>query len=102
MSNSIIERLLGKTTPAPVYEAWEAPDFVNAILGACGDDTQKLSDGLKTLKKGVLKKLYTAVSGQAAPEGADDGGIEDDSELDDEPAPETEGGEGDVSNLDLP
>lgn len=80
-----ISRILGQPVnkPAeyqPLTEALTEDDLVNMIMGVQDGDLRK---GLKALKKGQLKKIYGAITGQTPDCGAD--GAEGE-EGDDEPA----------------
>lgn len=64
--------LIAKLTGKPVQEAMSECDFVNMIVGAAAGDMTKLADGLKTLKKGQLKKLYAAITGEQPEVGSEE------------------------------
>lgn len=59
-------RLVDGLLSAPVGQlneaAWTEDNIIDAILGACDDDKDKLRNGLKALKKGALKKVYCAIT----------------------------------------
>jgi hypothetical protein len=69
--SKVVSKIIGQ----PIQEAWESCDLANMVLGAMGDDKEKLKKGLMCLSKGQLKKVYTEISGKTvAAEPNDDAG----------------------------
>jgi hypothetical protein len=71
MIQESIRHLVGnRTAPAPaaakpITEAWTVESAIDAVIGACGTDCDKLRKGLAALSKGQLKKVYCAATGTA-------------------------------------
>ena len=59
--STIISRILGQKIQEA---AWTESDIINAIVGCCGNDVEKWKEALGAIKKGQLKKIYSAASGQ--------------------------------------
>lgn len=80
--------IIGKSAQPVNEAAWTEQDIINAILGAVGDDQEKLKKGLLGLKKGALRKVYASISGGGVSDIGGDAGLEP------EPHAEPDGDEG--------
>jgi hypothetical protein len=65
---STIDRLIGSKEILTEASPWNENTITHAILGAASSDPDKLTKGLKTLKRSQLKRFYAAVCGEAEAE----------------------------------